>query len=428
MSVVPQVPLGQVCTINPRTSRKDLPSDETLVSFIPMAAVDEVTGTIIKRSTKKLGEVRTGYTAFSEGDVLFAKITPCMENGKLAVATDLENGMGRGSTEFHVLRPGERIIADYIYHFVRRKQFREEAKRNFTGTAGQQRVPKTFMENALVPLPSMAEQRWIADILNRTARIERLRRQAVAHLRALTPALFLELFGDPVENPMRWPMVPLAEIASVNAGDPAPQNPEAFSDDGPIFVRMQDVGRDHINSELDRTTDRLNRTWLRENRLRLFPQGSLLIPKSGASVNLNHRAMLAADAYVVSHLAVVTPKVEVVDPDFLFWWSVNYDPRAQVQVTSLPSLKVSTLKEVLVPLPPLDRQAAFGRLAAAITVQQGLAEQATALAVALSHSLLDRLIAPQTPALRPKLRASLDCKPAPLGDAMPEANCRANLS
>jgi len=189
-----------------------------------------------------------------------------------------------------------------------------------------------------------------------------------------------------------FPMVPLAEIALVSAGDPAPQNPKAFSDDGPIFVRMQDVGRDHINPELDRTTDRLSRTWLRENRLRLFPQGSLLIPKSGASVNLNHRAMLAVDAYVVSHLAVVTPKVEVVDPDFLFWWSVNYDPRAQVQVTSLPSLKVSILKEALVPLPPLDRQTAFGRQAATLTARQHLAEQATALAEALSLSLLDRLL------------------------------------
>lgn len=151
-------------------------------------------------------------------------------------------------------------------------------------------------------------------------------------------------------------MFPLAEIASVSAGDPAPQVPDAFSDDGPNFVRMQDVGRDHINPNLNKTTDRLNPTWLQNNRLRLFPKGSLLIPKSGASVNLNHRAMLAVDAYVVSHLAVVTPKANVVDPEFLFWWSVKYDPRAQVQVTSLPSLKASILKEALVPLPPIEEQ------------------------------------------------------------------------
>ena len=148
----------------------------------------------------------------------------------------------------------------------------------------------------------------------------------------------------------------LGDIADVVAGDPAPQNPEAFAPDGPLFVRMQDVGRDHLNPALSVSTDRLDRKWLSENRLRLFPKGSILIPKSGASVNLNHRAMLATDAYVVSHLAVVIPDRSKVEPDYLFWWAVRYDPRKQIQVTSLPSLKLATLKSVEVPLPSLDEQ------------------------------------------------------------------------
>ncbi len=73
-------------------------------------------------------------------------------------------------------------------------------------------------------------------------------------------------------------------------------------------------------------------------------------------MNLNHRAKLATDAYVVSHLAIVIPDRTRIEPDYLYWWSANYDPRAQVQVTSLPSLKLSTLKSALVPLPPLDEQ------------------------------------------------------------------------
>ena len=148
----------------------------------------------------------------------------------------------------------------------------------------------------------------------------------------------------------------LGDIADVVAGDPAPQDPEAFALDGPSFIRMQDVGRDHLNPALSVSTDRLDRKWLSENRLRLFPKGSILIPKSGASVNLNHRAMLATDAYVVSHLAVVIPDRSKVEPDYLFWWSVRYDPRKQVQVTSLPSLKLATLKLAKVPLPPLGEQ------------------------------------------------------------------------
>ncbi len=153
-----------------------------------------------------------------------------------------------------------------------------------------------------------------------------------------------------------YPVFRLGDIANVVAGDPAPQKPGAFAPDGPLFVRMQDVGLHHVNPVLANSADRLSPDWLAGNRLRLFPKDSILIPKSGASVNLNHRAKLATDAYVVSHLAVVMPDKSRIDPDYLFWWSVRYDPRAQAQVTSLPSLKLSTLKEARVPLPPLDEQ------------------------------------------------------------------------
>ena len=153
-----------------------------------------------------------------------------------------------------------------------------------------------------------------------------------------------------------YPVFRLCEIADVVAGDPAPQDPGAFAFDGPLFVRMQDVGRHHVNPSLAASADRLSPNWLARNRLRLFPKDSILIPKSGASVNLNHRAKLATDAHVVSHLAVIMPDKSRIDPDYLFWWSVRYDPRGQMQVTSLPSLKLSTLKEARVPLPPLDEQ------------------------------------------------------------------------
>ncbi|MXY40619.1 MAG: restriction endonuclease subunit S [Rhodospirillaceae bacterium] len=153
-----------------------------------------------------------------------------------------------------------------------------------------------------------------------------------------------------------YPPAQLGDIADVVAGDPAPQDPQAFAPDGPLFVRMYDVGRHHRHPALSDSADRLSSDWLAQNRLRLFPKGSILIPKSGASVNLNHRAKLATDAYVVSHLAVVIPDRTRIEPDYLYWWSVAYDPRAQAQVTSLPSLKLSTLKAATIYLPPLDEQ------------------------------------------------------------------------
>lgn len=90
---------------------------------------------------------------FEENDVLFAKITFCMENGKAVVARGLINGFGFGFTEFHVLRPTNRVLPEWIYYFVRREAFRQEAKTKFRGAVGQQRVPQDFLETHLIPVP-----------------------------------------------------------------------------------------------------------------------------------------------------------------------------------------------------------------------------------------------------------------------------------
>ena len=197
MTAHTQVPLGEICKINPRAQRSGYASD-TLVSFVPMAAVDERLGVITTREERPIADVSKGYTPFQDGDVLFAKITPCMENGKAALARDLTNGMGSGSTEFYVLRPGERVLGEYIYHFVRQSRFRETAKRNFTGTAGQQRVPKSFMENVLIPLPTLDEQRRIVGILNRAAKIEQLHVEAAQSASDLRASLMARLLDDGV--------------------------------------------------------------------------------------------------------------------------------------------------------------------------------------------------------------------------------------
>ena len=205
MNAYPQVPLGEICTVNPRKRKLEHSVEDAVVSFVPMAAVDERFGTITVREERPLSDVSKGFTAFENGDVLFAKITPCMENGKIALARNLTNGVGRGSTEFFVLRPSDRVLGEYIYHFLRQLRFREAAKESFTGTAGQQRVPKSFMENALVPLPTLDEQQRIVGILNRAARTERLRVLAANRLREFISALYIKMFGDHEQIGRRFP-------------------------------------------------------------------------------------------------------------------------------------------------------------------------------------------------------------------------------
>lgn len=155
---------------------------------------------------------------------------------------------------------------------------------------------------------------------------------------------------------MSWPVSRLDEVANVVAGNPAPQGSSDFVKGGYLFIRMQDVGREHRTVNIRMSTDKVSTETVAKYRLRLFPSGSVLIPKSGASVNLNHRAMLGCDAYVVSHLAVVIPNRERLLSEYLYYWSLSYDPRNQAQTTSLPSLPLSLIKAAAIPIPPLPEQ------------------------------------------------------------------------
>jgi hypothetical protein len=171
--------IGEVAQINPRKEKSAHPEDLE-VSFVPMVSVEAETGRINVLNTRRFSRVKKGYTSFSEGDVLFAKITPCMENGKMAVVPKLVNDMGYGSTEFHVLRPRNSIDARYLYHFVASKHFRNKAAHNMTGAVGQKRVLASFIENSEIPVPPIEKQRAIvAEIEKQFSRLD----EAVANLK-----------------------------------------------------------------------------------------------------------------------------------------------------------------------------------------------------------------------------------------------------
>lgn len=158
--------LKDVCKVNPKKIDINGLPDDLEVSFFPMASLSEIYGEITQPQTRLLKDVKNGFTNFSEGDVVFAKITPCMENGKSAIIGKLVNGLGYGTTEFYVLRCNENLYNRYLYHMVRDISFRNKAKAVMSGAVGQQRVPKSFIENYPLDLPSVPEQIEIVRILD----------------------------------------------------------------------------------------------------------------------------------------------------------------------------------------------------------------------------------------------------------------------
>ena len=162
------VRLEEVAEVNPKRTRPRL-AGGFLVTFVPMAAVGEDCSGIQTRVKRPFREVANGYTCFREGDILFSKITPCLQNGKHALASDLSHGIGFGTTEFHVICAGPRIRHRYLFRTLTRPSNIERCTKGFAGTAGQQRVQPETLRALRIPVPSLTEQQTIGKTLNSVA-------------------------------------------------------------------------------------------------------------------------------------------------------------------------------------------------------------------------------------------------------------------
>lgn len=187
--------LGECCVINPKKTTDSRLEEDFEISFIPMASVSEC-GEILKLEDKFYREVKNGFTYFCEGDVLFAKITPCMENGKGAVAVGLTNGIGFGSTEFHVLRPiKEKSNSYWLYALTSFELFRKKAEKNMTGSAGQKRVPASFLENIKISVPPISLQDEFEKLLIEVNKSKVEVKKALDEAQLLFDSLMQKYFG-----------------------------------------------------------------------------------------------------------------------------------------------------------------------------------------------------------------------------------------
>jgi type I restriction enzyme, S subunit len=266
-----KVRLIEAAELNP-VLPEQLTSDQE-VSFVPMSAVSAETAAVENEEKRTYSEVAKGFTRFVDGDVLVAKITPCFENGKI-VQANLSLSFGFGSTEFHVVRPRPtKLNARYILHFLRQLPVRKAGERRMSGSAGQRRVPESFLSNLEIPLPPLEEQRRIAEILDRANALHAKRRAALAQLDSLTRSIFLELFGDPVTNPKHWERKFIYEIGKVITGNTPPR---ANSDYYGTYIEW--IKSDNINTPnyyLTKAAEGLSKAG--KAMARIAPAGSILV-------------------------------------------------------------------------------------------------------------------------------------------------------
>ena len=249
-------PFSELAQVNPPRPALDL-RDLDPVSFIPMRNVSE-SGRWTEQQSRPYGEVRRGYTYCAEGDVLFAKITPCTENGKGCHAIGLTNGVGFASTEFHVLRAKEGVDPGYIFQWSVNLPLRLNAAAHMTGSAGQQRVPAAFFSRFTVPKLPLPEQSKIAEVLSTVDRAIEQTEALIAKQQRIKTGLMQDLLTRGIDEhgnlrseqthefkdsplgriPVEWECASFGDCwgASPQNGLYKPQS--QYSDDGTPIVRI----------------------------------------------------------------------------------------------------------------------------------------------------------------------------------------------
>ena len=357
-------PLADIARINPRRPPDFAhPPDNTPTAFIPMTAV-QVNGGGANPVLRPYGEVRRGYTFFQSGDVMFAKITPCMQNGKHFIAPQTPGGFGFASTEFHVIRPDSGVPPEWIHFYLRQPSVLEEAKRHFSGTAGQQRVPPEFLMNLEIPLPPLAEQKRIVKSLSanlRRAEKMKAAMQAQVEITAALPESILSrVFMRGKNAPKEWQAIPLGELCHIVPGKtPARSDRAAFTGNRP-WAKIGDMGG---VEEISETKEMLTDEAIRKYNCRLVQPGTLLL---SFKLSIGKMAFAGVPMYTNEAIAALpfrdSAKKRIV-PEYLLWAlrSMRLDENAPAAAKG-KTLNRKILETVPIPVPPLSEQRIITRM------------------------------------------------------------------
>lgn len=177
--------IKDICSVNPTKREIRIPTSSE-ISFLPMEDLPINARYFTPIKVKTLNEVQNSYTYFSGEDVLFAKVTPCFENGKAGIPVNLINNIGFGSSELFVLRPNFQIInREYIYSFIGTNHFVSEAIKKLSGTSGLRRVPRTVVENFQIPVPPLELQEKFAARMEEIEAQKKIVESTIAELQTL---------------------------------------------------------------------------------------------------------------------------------------------------------------------------------------------------------------------------------------------------
>jgi type I restriction enzyme S subunit len=405
---VPLVRLAEVAEINPRRFSTQ-PDDDELVSFIPMKAVEEETGRLDASEIRPWREVKKGYTPFQDGDVIFAKITPCMENGKFAMAKGLHDGRAAGSTEFHVFRPGLMVDSEYLLHFLFMPELRSNAKLKMQGAAGQLRVTTNFFNDIEIPLPAINKQRQIvAELEKQFTRLEagiaasrrvqvNLKRYRAAVLKAAYEGRLVPIEAELARQshraykaatellatihgkrhraaieiakqaahepsytnnlpglPVGWAWSSLGECFTISVGaTPSRKEPSYWNGDIP-WVSSGEVQFGRVTG----TREKITAAGLQNSSTKLNPVRSVLLAMIGQGRTRGQAALLDIAAANNQNCAAIWVGQTPIAPEYVYYWLMGRyeETRTRGSGNNQQALNKRLVEQIPIPLAPLVEQ------------------------------------------------------------------------
>lgn len=360
--------------MNPVRSEVAGIAPETLVSFVPMDAVGEQGGLNVSQE-RYIEDVYSGYTYFAEQDILVAKITPCFENNKGALATGLKNGIGFGTTEFHVLRPTANVSPKWLFYLTMTHSFREVGGANMLGAGGQKRVPEDYIKNYRTAIPPFNEQQQIANFLDwKTAQIDALiakKKELIGKLQESRLAVISEtiikgtnpnvtLTGTNTpwlkQIPSHWETIPLGFLTTMSGGStPSMANATYWEGDIP-WVSPKDMKQPRITD----STDHVTAEALAETSLSLIPVNTVLIVVRGMILAHSFPTAITEVPVTINQDMKALRCTEQLNVEYLFWcltgFAKVFSNLAQESAHGTRKMETETIKKFVMPVPPIEEQ------------------------------------------------------------------------
>lgn len=369
--------LREIAILNPPKPRgidRRLP-----VTFIGMAGITN-NGKIIETSIREFQDIEKGYRVFQEGDILLAKITPCFENGKCALTRGLKNGLGIGSTEFHILRVKNGLDPRYLLYHIQSPAFRIRGEARMTGSSGQKRIPASFINSYQIPIPPLSHQRTIIDIISTWDQALELMEGSIERKRLLAATVVEQIIARGNSN---WRSAPLVNLAAIAMGHAPPSKHYNRKQLGlPLIQGKGDFDGNHAKPNI--WTNHITQT---------CAAGDILLT---VRAPVGAVARSSVSACIGRGICAITP--HEIDGDFLFHMLRHMRPRwaKYIQGSTFASISGKDVKRMVISFPESQaEQVAVARALSDIEDEISLMEQQKIHLDKQREALLGKLLYPR---------------------------------